>query len=64
MNPQTYFIGNQQKKKVGVVLGLNLDQIRSNVVKKVRKVALSIGLFSYFAWGIPFKTKNRECTNI
>ena len=28
---------------MGVVLGQNLDQIRSNVVKKVKKFALSIG---------------------
>ena len=51
MNPPTYFIENQQKKnKVGVVLGQNLGQIRSSVVKKVKKLALSIG-FSHILHG-------------
>ena len=40
------FIGNQQKKiKMGVVLEQNLGQIRSNVMKKVKKQALSLGFF-------------------
>ena len=30
---------------MGVVLGQNLGQIRSNVVKKVKKLALSLSLF-------------------
>ena len=38
-------------------MGQNLGQIRPNVVKKVKKWALSIGFFSYFAWEIPFKAK-------
>ena len=48
MNPLTYFIGKQQKKtknKVDVVLGKNLGQIRFNVGKNVKKLALSIGVF-------------------
>ena len=40
----TYFIGNKQKK-VGVVLEKYLGQIRSNFVKKVKKLVLSIGFF-------------------
>ena len=45
MNPLKYFIENQQKKnKKGVVLGQNFGQIRFNVVKKVKKLALSIRL--------------------
>ena len=44
MNPLTYFIGNQEKiTKLGVVFGQNLGQIRSSVVKKVKKPALSVG---------------------
>ena len=38
-------MGNQQKNKVGVVLAQNLGQIRSNVVKKVKKQAISLGFF-------------------
>ena len=46
MNSLTYFIGNQQKKnKLGVVLKQNLGQIMSNVVKKVKKKAISLGFF-------------------
>ena len=33
-----------------MVLGQNLGQIRPNVVKKVKKWALSIAFFSYFIW--------------
>ena len=51
MNPLTFFIGNQQKEnKMDVVLGQNLGQIRSNVVKKKKKLALSIG-FSHILHG-------------
>ena len=35
---------------MGVVLGQNLGQIRSNVVKRVKKLALSIG-FSHILHG-------------
>ena len=52
-----------KKIKVGVVLVQNLGQIRSNVVKKVKKGALSIA-FLYFTWGIRFKAKSSGCTNI
>ena len=34
-----------------------MGQVRLNVVKKVKKKALSISFFSYFTWGIPFKAK-------
>ena len=46
----TYIIGNQQKKKnkFGVVLGQNMGQIRSSVMKKVNKLALSIYFFHIF----------------
>ena len=36
---------SKKKIKVAVVLGQNLGQIRSNVVKKVKKQALSICFF-------------------
>ena len=39
-----------KKIKLGVVLGQNLDQITSNVVKKVKKQVISLGFFSYFTW--------------
>ena len=42
-----YFIGDQQKK-LNVVLGQNLDQIRSNVVKKTKETSIIISFFSYF----------------
>ena len=52
-----------QKNKVGVVLGQNLDLIRSYVVKKVKKLVLSIG-FSYILHvGIHFKARSCGCTN-
>ena len=48
---------NQKRNKVVVFLGQNLGQIRSDVVKKVKKQALSKFFFSsYFACGISFKT--------
>ena len=34
-----------KKIKLGVVLGQNLGQIMSNVVKKVKKQAISLGFF-------------------
>ena len=34
-----------KKIRVGVVLGQNLGQIRLNIVKKLKKQALSIGFF-------------------
>ena len=46
MYPLTYFIGNQSKKVKWVwSLGQNLGQIRSNVVKKTKKLAFQ-GVFS------------------
>ena len=33
-------------------------------MKKVKTQALSMGFFSYFTWGIPFKAKRSSCTNI
>ena len=33
-----------------MVLGQNLGQIMSNVVKKVKKQVISLGFFSYFTW--------------
>ena len=40
-----------------MILGQNLGQIRSNVVKKVKKQALSLVFISYFTWEIPFQAK-------
>ena len=45
---------------MGVVLGQNLGQIRSNVVKKVplnKETGIINNLFSYFTLGKPFKAK-------
>ena len=44
-----------------VVLVQNLGQIMSNIVKKVKKQAISLDVFSYFTWGIPFKAKSSGC---
>ena len=33
-----------------MVLGQNLGQIMSNIVKKVKKQVISLGFFSYFTW--------------
>ena len=52
-----------KKIKVGVVLGQNLGQIRSNVVKKSKDIGIIKRVFSYFTWGIPFKAKSSVCTN-
>ena len=49
---------------MGVIMGQNLDQIISNVVKKVKKQALSIGSFHILHGGISFKAKRSGCTNI
>ena len=50
-----------KKIKSGVVLGQNLGQIMSNFVKKVKKQAISLGFFSYFTWGLPFKARSSGC---
>ena len=39
-----------KKIKLGVVLGQNLGQIMSNVVKKVKKQAISLGFFHILLW--------------
>ena len=58
MNPLTYFNRKQQQKpKLGVVFGQNLGQIRPNVVRKVKKLVLSIKFFSCFAWEYLLKQK-------
>ena len=44
-----------------MVLGQNLGQIMSSVVKKVKKQAISLGFFSYFTWGLPFKARSSGC---
>ena len=38
----------QKKIKVGLVVGQNLGQVRSNVVKNVKKRALSIVFFIFY----------------
>ena len=55
-------MGNQQKNpKVGVVLGQSLSQVRSNVVKKVKKQALPINSFSFiFYVGDRYLLKQKE----
>ena len=54
-----------KKNKVDVVLGQNLGQIMSNIVKKVEKQALSTVFFFFFIFyiGISFKEKRSGCTN-
>ena len=47
----------EEKIKVGVVLGQNLGQIRSNVVKKVKKLGLSVVTFIFYMENI-FSTQN------
>ena len=52
------FIGNKQKSiKVGVVLGQTLGEIRSEVVKKAKKLELSIGFFHILHGGYFLKHK-------
>ena len=48
---------------MGVVLGKNSGQIRSNVVKKGKEIGIINRFFSYFAEGIPFKTRSSGCKN-
>ena len=53
-----------KKIKVGVVLGQNLGQIKPNIVKKVKKWALSIVSFFIFYMGNTFnKAESSGCTN-
>ena len=61
-SPDIFHWEPAKKIKVGVVLGQYLGQIRSNVVKKVKKQALSIVFFSYFKWGIPFTWRKAKKT--
>ena len=42
---------------MGAVFGQNLDQIRSNVVKKSKETGTINRFFSYFAQGIYFKAR-------
>ena len=65
-SPDIFHWEPAKKIKVGVVLGQYLGQIRSNVVKKVKKQALSIVFFhilngEYLLHGE--KQKNSGCTN-
>ena len=54
IEPHNIFYWKPAKKiKVGVVLGQNLGQIRSNVVKKSKDIGIIKRVFSYFTWGIP-----------
>ena len=46
-----------KNKKMGVVFGQNLGQIRSNVVKKSKETGIINRFFSYFAQGIHFKAR-------
>ena len=51
-----------KKIKLGVVLGQNLSQIISNVVKKVYKETGNfIRFFSYLTCGLPFKARSSGC---
>ena len=63
LNPLTYFIGKQHKKKKSVVFGQNLGQIMSHIVKKVEKQALSTVFLFIFYMEISFKGKGSGCTN-
>ena len=45
-------------------MGQNLDQIRSDVVKKQKKTCIPMEFFSYFGWGIHLKAKSSGCRNI
>ena len=53
----------KKEKKLGVVLEQNLDQTRSNVLKKSKETGIINGFFSYFAQGIHFKARSNGCTN-
>ena len=44
-----------------MVLEQNLGQIMSNVVKKVKKQAISLGFFHIFWGGLPFKVRSSGC---
>ena len=56
MNPLTYFVGNQQEKpKCG--LGINLGQIRSNVVKKSKETGIINSCFHILHGGYLLKQK-------
>ena len=58
-SPNIFHWKNQEKNKVGVVLG----KIKINVVKKVKETGIINMFFSYFAWGIHFKEGRSGCAN-
>ena len=61
MNPLSYFIGNQPKKsKVIVVFGQNLGKIRSNVVRKTKKLAFQQFFFIIYMRYIGLYIKKQE----
>ena len=59
---ESHSLETSKNIKVGVVLGQSLGQVRSNVVKKVKKQGLSIGFF-IFQMGNTLKAKSNGCTN-
>ena len=48
---------------MGVVLGQNLGQTRSNVKKKSKEIGIINRFFSYFAHEIHFKATSSGCKN-
>ena len=56
-SPNIFHWKPEEKIKVGVVLGQDLGQIRSNVVKKVKKLGLSVVTFIFYMENI-FSTQN------
>ena len=51
-SPNIFHWKPQEKIKVGVVLGQNLGQTRSNVVKKVKTLVLSVVIFIFYMGNI------------
>ena len=56
-SPNTFHWKPAKTKEV-VVLGQNLVKLGPMFEKKVKKLALSIGFFSYLGWEIPFKARS------
>ena len=49
-----------KKIKLGVVLGQNVGQIMSIILKKVKKQVILLSFF-IFTWGLPFKARSNGC---
>ena len=58
MNPLRYFIGNQEKKESGCGLWGKIWAKLGPMLRKSKEIGISIGVFSYFVWGMHLKARS------